>query len=329
MQRVLSGGVLVCLLLAAMPAACQAQTPAPPAPGGTRREVAVTFDDLPGMHPYSLATTRAINEKILAVIAEHKIPAVGFVTGARVNAGGEGGERLDILRRWLAAGLELGNHTYSHHDYHRTAAATFRQDVIRAEVIINKLLAERGARVKYFRHPYLHTGRSQAARDELAQFLAGRGYTVAPVTHDNQEWIFAIAYERASAVGDRALMRRIGEAYVVYMRDLFEYYERLSNDLFGYEIRQVLLLHVNPLNADYFDELVGMMRERGYEFVSLGRALEDKAYASADTYAGAMGLSWLQRWALARGTRYQKETPVPGFVMGVYQQRGAARGARR
>jgi peptidoglycan/xylan/chitin deacetylase (PgdA/CDA1 family) len=324
MRRIFCKGVSVCLLLAVMAAAAGAQqTPA----AVPRREVAVTFDDLPGMPP--LATTRAVNGKILAVVAEHKISAVGFVIGATVNAYNESAERLNILRRWLDAGAELGNHTYSHYDFHHTGAAAFRQDVIRAETIVNKLLAERGARLRYFRHPALHTGRSLKARDELAQFLAARGYTIAPVTHDNQEWIFADAYERASAANDRALMRRIGDGYVAYMRDLFDYYERLSNDLFGYEIRQVLLLHVNLLNADYFAELVRMMRARGYEFIPLGRALEDRAYVSADTYTGPLGLSWLQRWALTRGASFQKEPAVPDFVMDAHRQRGAARRARR
>jgi peptidoglycan/xylan/chitin deacetylase (PgdA/CDA1 family) len=321
-----AGYFLLALLVAA---AAQAQTPAHLGTPGRQREVAVTFDDLPGMHPYSLATTRAINEKILTVVAAHKIRVTGFVTGAGVYVNNESVERLDIIQQWLAAGVELGNHTYSHHDFHRTAAQAFQQDVIRGERVVNQLLAGRDAKVKYFRHPYLHTGRSLKARDELAQFLAARGYTVAPVTHDNQEWIFAIAYERVSATGDRDGMRRIGDAYVAYMRDLFEYYERLSNDLFGYEIRQVLLLHVNPLNADYFDELVRMMWERAYEFVSLGHALADHAYSSADTYVGPKGLSWLQRWALARGVRYELEPAVPDFVMKVYERKSAPRRARR
>jgi peptidoglycan/xylan/chitin deacetylase (PgdA/CDA1 family) len=282
--------------------------------------VAVTFDDLPAMEPYDLKTTRDINGKILAVIAANKIPVVGFVTESRILVNNEGSERLSILRQWLDNGLELGNHTFAHKDFHSTSLAAFEQDVIRGETQVKKLLEERGLKLRYFRHPYLHTGTSPLVKEASQRFLVERGYTVAPVTHDNEEWIFSRVYDRAWKLGNRESLQRIGSTYIEYMRVLFQYYEDLSRQLFGYEIRQVLLLHDNRLNADFLGNLVRMMNDRGYKFVSLEHAFQDKAYESPDAYTGPKGLSWLQRWALTRELNYPKEPDVPASILREFEQ---------
>jgi hypothetical protein len=97
-----------------------------------------------------------------------------------------------------------------------------------------------------------------------------------------------------------------------------EYFERQSARLFSREIRQILLVHANALNADHFSDLVAGLRARGYALCSLDRALEDPAYGSADTFTGGGGISWLHRWALTSGGRQAilpGEPATPRFVM--------------
>jgi hypothetical protein len=71
------------------------------------------------------------------------------------------------------------------------------------------------------------------------------------------------------------------------------------------------------LNADRFGELVSMLRRRGYVFVSLERALEDRAYRSRDDFVGPGGISWLHRWALSGGRNrvLPGEPSTPRFVL--------------
>ena len=85
-------------------------------------------------------------------------------------------------------------------------------------------------------------------------------------------------------------------------------------EVLGYEPPQVLLLHANELNADYFDELAHMIQQRGYAFVSLEDALQDPAYRHEDAYTGPRGLSWLHRWALAKGLTPQEEPREPDWL---------------
>jgi hypothetical protein len=75
--------------------------------------------------------------------------------------------------------------------------------------------------------------------------LEEHNYKVAPVTIDNAEWIFARAYEKAFVEGDSSMMKKIVDAYIPYMESKFDHFEFISRELFGREIKQVLLIHAN------------------------------------------------------------------------------------
>jgi|GEM_PF-189148 len=282
-----------------------------------RRRVAVTFDDLPFTGDggkTTLSELREFTSKLLGALASNKIPAIGFVNERKLEREGEREARLAVLRMWTDAGFELGNHTYSHASLYRTPLARFQRQVIDGEPVTRSLLAARGMKLRYFRHPYLNTGPDLKTKEAFEQFLAGRGYRVAPVTIDNAEWIFAAAYAQALQRGERETARRIADEYVPYMERMFEFYERMSVELFGREIAQTLLVHANALNADHFERVAAMMKRRGYEFVTLEEALKDKAYEHRDTYTGETGISWLQRWAITRGGKFKKEPALPPYM---------------
>ena len=285
------------------------------------REVAITFDDLPiaGVLPRDIESSRELTRKLLAAVAAHHVPAIGFVNEDKLNAadGTVDPQRVDLLRHWLDAGLELGNHAYSHPDFHATPLEAFEADVLKGERVIRPLMASRGLTLRFFRHPFLHTGRDLETRAAFERFLAGHGYRVAPVTIDNDEYIFAAAYDRAAKRGDADVVRRVSEAYVPYLEAKVEFFERNARELFGREIPQVLLIHANMLNADRFGDLAVMFERRGYRFITLEKAIADPAYQSADTFVGTGGITWLHRWALTRKMPkafYAQEPDVPPFV---------------
>jgi peptidoglycan/xylan/chitin deacetylase (PgdA/CDA1 family) len=299
-------------------AALRTLAPVPPSPA---REIAVTFDDLPGVVApgEGIAELTALTGKLVRTIVAERIPAVGFVNeGKLAPAGSRDPERVALLAGWTSAGLELGNHTCSHLDLHRTSLEKFEEDVVAGEGATKSLLSPSHRSLRYFRHPFLHTGRTLETRKSLEEFLAARGYRIAPVTVDTSDWIFARAYALAKQRGDRDAARKIAAAYVPYMLAKTEYFERQSIRLFSREIRQILLVHANALNADHFSGVAEGLRARGYIFCSLDRALEDPAYGSPDTFTGAGGISWLHRWALTSGGRQAilpGEPATPRFVM--------------
>jgi len=327
LARAASLAALVSIGVVALAAAGARRGPDPD-PGATRaapaaRRIAFTFDDLPGVgfRP-SLAAFERITEGLVPGLVRHGIPAIGFVNEQKLYVDGElDPERVALLRVWVDAGLELGNHSFSHPDLHTTPLEAFEADVLRGETVTRELLAAAGMAPRFFRHPFLHTGRSLEIRTAFEAFLAEHGYRVAPVTIDNQEWIFARAYDHALAREDGELAERISGEYVTYMDSVIAYYEAQSVALTGYEIPQVLLLHANQLNADALDPLVGAVRARGYEFVTLDEALTDPAYALPDEFVGSGGITWLHRWALTRGERgefFLGEPGVPPFVQDAF-----------
>jgi len=283
--------------------------------------VAITFDDLPiaGVLSRDIASSRELTGKLLRAVAAHHVPAIGFVNEIKLAAadGRVDPDRVALLRQWLDAGLELGNHSYSHLDLHTTPLETFEADVVRGETTTRRLLEERGRTLRFFRHPFLHTGRDLDTREKFERFLAGRNYRVAPVTIDNDEYIFAGAYDRSLQRGAADVARRVADAYVPYMDAKMTFFERNEQELFGRAIRHVLLVHANMLNADRFGDLAAMFERRGYRFITLDRALEDPAYQSSDAYVGPAGITWLHKWALTRKlpkSFFAGEPEVPGFV---------------
>lgn len=282
------------------------------------RTIALTFDDLPGV-----ATAvgncdedgwHDFNSRMVASITDNRVPALGLVTPG--NVCDELRARLlpPLLNAWLDAELELGNHSLSHRDLNDLAADEFIADLDRTTRLVRPLTDARGSSFKYFRYPYLHAGDDEHTKRAVENALDDRNLTNAPVTIDNQEWVFARVYATAKRRGDDATMQRVGSAYVPYMESVVAFFEEHSVRVLGYEPPQVLLLHANELNADYLTPLVAMLRTRGYTLVSMDTAMRDPAYRRPDTYVGPAGISWLHRWAAAEGMDYVSEPREPEWI---------------
>jgi peptidoglycan/xylan/chitin deacetylase (PgdA/CDA1 family) len=135
-------------------------------------EVAITFDDVPAA---TLIKNQAyvdhINIDLLARLRKNHLSATGFVSEGKVDELNRAHQRRN-LRRWLAAGMELGNHTYSHESPNTLGARAYIVDIARGERVTGKLLQRRHQRIRWFRHPYLETGSPLAVREQIDHWLA-------------------------------------------------------------------------------------------------------------------------------------------------------------
>lgn len=285
----------------------------------SKRQIAITIDDLPVVSTRTdLKNRQNITRKLLAQIKHERVPVIGFVNENKLYNGDKvDNDQVALLKMWLNASLELGNHTFSHHSLNTISLTDYEADLLRGEIVTKQLLGERGRSIRYFRHPFLQTGRTMEIKQAFGDFLKAHGYTIAPVSIDNGDYIFSRAYDNAFDKGDKATMKKVGAAYVPYMESKLEYWEKQSTKLFGREINQILLIHANFINSDHLGDLIRMFRRRGYEIVDLDTALRDKAYQLPDEYVGSAGISWLHRWALAKGRQYVEpnEPKVPDFVL--------------
>ena len=133
---------------------------------------------------------------------------------------------------------------------------------------------------------------------------------MAPVTVDDDDFVYAAVYADARRRGDLATAARIGDDYLRYMNEVFTFFEDISRRITGREIRQVLLLHANTLNADRFGALAEALVSRGYRFVPLAETLEDDVCRLPDRFVGVPGTSWLYPWEVTMG-RKPVPTPAP------------------
>lgn len=281
------------------------------------RQVSITIDDLPAASAptMSAATITEMTTKLLTTIRDQKVPVVGFVNEKKLYKLGEIDQRINALKLWLDFGFELGNHTYSHASLNKTPLPVWEEEVIRGETVTSMLMAERKMKLRYFRHPYLDTGRDLETRRKAEEFLTQRGYRIAPITLDAWDWMYATVYEDAKKRGDTALQKKLVDSYLDYSNQVFAYAEQLSMRLLGYEPRQILLIHGNQLEADHIGELFDVFRKRGYRFITLEDALGDSAYGLSDTYVGEEGTGWLDHWAITMGKIPQGQPQFPQWVI--------------
>ena len=289
-----------------------------------QRAVAVTFDDL----PYQASEAElcdpvramALTEDFVAMLRPLDTRATVFVNEGKVCEAHRAVLLPALLGVWLDAGLDLGNHTASHINIHRTTVEAYLADVDAGALVSRAVLAERGRALRFFRHPYLFTGETPEKKAAIAAGLAERGYTVAPVTIDNNDWMFAAVYRDAEAAGDEALKARIGETYVAHMTAVLDHWEPYSAELSGgREPAQVLLLHANSLNRDWYPQIHALYQARGYRFVTLDEALADPIYSHADDYVRANGVSWLHRWTFSEGRPIRWEPEPPQWIVDAYE----------
>src|SRR5215213_6852826 len=170
-----------------------------------QRFIAVTIDDLPVVSTRKdLKNRQEITRKLLAHITKAKVPASGFVNENKLYTNGQRDEaQVDLLRAWLNANLELGNHTFSHVNIANVPLEKYQEEILKGEIVTKELLAAKGLKPRFFRHPFLWTGLSLETKNDLGKFLNEHGYRIAPVTIDNSDWIFSSAYDKAFDKGDK------------------------------------------------------------------------------------------------------------------------------
>ncbi len=288
-----------------------------------QRFIAVTFDDLPVVcRCEDNAERLEITEKLLATFDKYDMPVFGVVTEQKLEVDGAvDPKRKILLEKWLDAGHELGNHGYAHKDINDITLDEYKQEILMGERITRPLAEKAGLPYRFFRHPYLSAGDNLQIRKDLNDFLKEHKYRIAPNTITYQDYTFSGAYEKSLRKGDTLLAQRIRDAYLPYTLRQWETAEQQSIDLFGREIRQILMVHANRLNADAFGDVAEMMKARGYRFISIDEAMEDPVYSRPDSYDGFVGVTWLYRWAAEMGKKKSYENiEVPQFVLDAAQR---------
>ena len=291
---------ILLLVMANLPSRVRAQKV--PAAEPQTKEIAITIDDVPlNGKQFELARLQAMTDKLVN-------ESLLYITG-------ETDGRIALLRQWSNAGVELGNHMFAHVGFKDTPIASYEDDFVRGETITRAVLKEKEARPRYFRHPFLQMGPTLEQEQAFENFIAERGYRTAPITIDILDWMFRVAYTNAVTQHDSEMKKKIAGEYLKYASVKFEFVERVAAQLFGRPIKHILLLHANELNADYFAQLIDVLKSRGYRFISLDEALRDPVYQFPDRYQPTS--AWLSHWAYSKGQTLNQPSP-PDFIQKIW-----------
>lgn len=274
---------------------------------GTR--VAITVDDLPAHGPLLEGQTRiAIAKKMLEVFNKHKIPHVyAFINAGKESKDtGKAGDREDlksVMKLWVEMGHPLANHTYTHPSINKISVEEYKQQIELNEPILKELGS--GYDWKFFRYPFLHEGADMPTRNAIRAHLKQRGYRIAQVTIDFEDWAWNEPYVRCVKTNNQKLISKLKKSFMKNAVDNLKRAEKISMALFGRQIDHILLLHVGAFDAEMMDELLTSYKKAGVQFISLNEAAKDEVYSIDPGIASKAGSELTYQYMKSKGIKHQ------------------------
>lgn len=270
------------------------------------KQIALTFDDLPIVEPLGFWRAREVSNMILRTLEKHAIKAAGFVVEEKID---EDPPKYIILEDWVSRGHILGNHTYGHVDLHQLSPRDFMYHVGDGDKHLWRVSKVHRVDFRYLRFPYLHQGDTKRKKNGVAKALRRIGYEIAPVTVLTDDLSFNQPYlDYEQNPGRLAHLKAL---YLEHIGSTLEYAERQSQQVFNRNIRHILWLHCGIATASFLEDLIQMLRGRGYQFIPFPEALSDSVFAREgkppESYAGPYSLSFIDRVAATRELPFDPE----------------------
>jgi peptidoglycan/xylan/chitin deacetylase (PgdA/CDA1 family) len=270
--------------------------------------VAITFDDLPLNGTLATDVTRVrVVKDVLAILKQRRVPQVyGFVNAVKLEGNADGAEALKL---WVAGGERVGNHTYSHLDLHKSTPAEFLQDVRQNEPALE--LLDKSDAWRWLRYPYLREGDTLEKRRAVRAQLQERGYRIAQVTLDYEDYLWNSAYARCVSKGDKTSISWLRSTYLATASQYLDLDRQMAKLVFGREINHVLLLHLGAFSSTILPDLLDLLTRKGFKLVRLEEAQSDPAYESDPDAGSRYGGTLLEQWMDARSLPYPAVAKKP------------------
>lgn len=195
-------------------------------------EICLTFDDGP---------TPAVADRLLRILQRHRVPAAFFVVGTSVK------KHPDVVRRMLAEGHEVGNHTQHHLRLDELTETWVRNELKYCHTNVRRASA-RG--MAFMRPPGMRLS------DRVLKVARDEGYITVDWTVGAKDYI--------PPTRDR---RRLDEASREALGSTpHEVAERVTRNLHP---GAIVLLHVNPVTVEAMPAILKAIQEQGYRCVTL------------------------------------------------------------
>jgi peptidoglycan/xylan/chitin deacetylase (PgdA/CDA1 family) len=258
--------------------------------------VALSIDDVP-----NTGKTQKENyqSKFLSQFDSLNIPVTIFINEGLVHKGDSIEKNIELLNEWMSRDYTtIGYHSTDHSRYSEVGLDTFKLDVEKGENIIREIARKCGKSVDYFRMPFNDLGKDSIQQAEIEQYLTSKNYILAPFTVESVDWAYNYVYVYYLGKNDIHKADSIAKDYVLKTISCFTFYDSISIQKYGKQIKQIYLCHDNKLNADYLPLLVNELKKKNYSFISFEEAMKDPLYHQEVRYFKKWGISWLYRWML-------------------------------
>jgi peptidoglycan-N-acetylglucosamine deacetylase len=238
------------------------------------QKLAITFDDLPLNGSLPPGVTRAETAKnVLAILKRRHLPPVyGFINAKKLEGDPDGAEALKL---WSQA-EPVGNHTYAHMDLEQNPAEAFEREIEEDEPVLE--LLDSASNWHWFRYPYLHEGDTVEKRRAIRAYLKSRGYRIAQVTLDWEDYLWNTAYARCVAKDDKQSIAWLRSSYLSTASEFLDLGRQQSKLIFGRDINYVLLMHLGAFSSTILPDAFDLLSKKGFKLVTLEEAESDPAY---------------------------------------------------
>lgn len=230
------------------------------------KKVAITMDglDIPSQ------------QKIINTFKKFNADLTIFVNEGSALANFSEIDIKNTLKKYIDNNIQLGNHTYIHKDANSETFDEFKEDVNKGETILKSLVKE----IKYFRFPFLSTGKTIDERREINKFLTEeKQYTIIPVSIDTIDWKFNQDYQRALDENDKDKINEISDTFIKFIKQIIKANEDWSIYALNRNIKHICLIHqTSKLTIDNLESILQAFKDQGYKFISLENAITDEAY---------------------------------------------------
>ena len=240
------------------------------------QSIAITLDDGPMLDVTPLLTPVERNDAILRHLRDKGVQAMFFVT---LKNGADRPEGMALLESLAESGQLIANHTVTHPDFNAeaTSLAAFEQEVLGCDEAIRALPGYR----RLLRFPFLREGAAEAKRDGIRAFLQAQGYRIGYVSIDTSDWLVDQKLKEALARDAKLDLAPWRDFYLAHLWEHAQAYDRLGRQLYGRDVKHVLLLHHRLINALFLGDVIDMFRARGWTILSPDDAFADPAYQVA------------------------------------------------
>jgi peptidoglycan/xylan/chitin deacetylase (PgdA/CDA1 family) len=278
------------------------------------QKLAITMDDLPlnGILPPGVTRTETARDVVAILKKRHVPPVYGFINAQRLEGNPDGAE---VLKLWAAA-EPVGNHTYSHMDLEQNSAEAFEREIDENEPVLELLkLDSPGGSANddwhWLRYPYLHEGDTVEKRRAVRAYLKTRGYQIAQVTLDWEDYMWNTAYTRCVEKNDAKSIEWLRTSYLSTASDFLDLGREQAKLIYGREINYVLLMHLGAFSSAILPDALDLLKKKGFKLVTLQEAESDSIYQGDPDVGLHDAGTLLDQWMQVKGIKYPQHTDKP------------------